>query len=87
MYGINEIQKQNARTKAEQDNWKVANWTKLRHGGILLSFNGRSKTLDEKEDIAEFHAKIKGDENNSARVRHLVESYFPAPKLNGVTVR
>jgi hypothetical protein len=79
MNGINEIQQRNAQSRADLENSRKGRFTTLRNGGILLSCNGVSKTLEkgrDDEEIKEFLDEVRGA--NSGKVRLAVERFFEA---------
>ena len=79
MYGINEIKKQNSQKQADYDNARAGTYCVLRHGGILIRSGVFSKTLDDKQDVANFLGKVTG--KSTGVVRKVVESYFPKKEV------
>lgn len=82
MYGINEIKKQNCQKQADFDNARNGTYCVLRHGGVLIRSGVFSKTLDDKQDVANFLGKVLG--KSTGVVRSVVQSYF-TPKQEAVT--
>ena len=76
MYHITETRKQNGQRKADLDNAREGTFAVLRNGGILLRNGVFSKTIDDKNEAAEFLAKVK--DKGTGYVKLVVKSYWEA---------
>jgi hypothetical protein len=79
MHGINEIKKQNAQAKANYDNSRQGTFCVLQNGNILLRSGAQSKTIESKEEAAEFLDQVRG--RTSGFVRGVVQGHFPQQDL------
>lgn len=75
MHGINEIKKQNAQAKANYDNSRQGTFCVLQNGNVLLRSGAQSKTIECKEEAAEFLDLVRG--RTSGFIRGVVQAHFP----------
>lgn len=74
MYSINEIRKQNNQKQADFDNARDGTFCVLRNGGILLRHGARSKTIDDKQEAADFLARVK--DKGTGFIKVVVKEHF-----------
>lgn len=66
--------KRDAQEKADLDNARDGTFCVLKHGGILLRSGAVSKTIDNKDEVASFLAKVR--DKGTGYIKLVVKSYF-----------
>lgn len=74
MYGISEIQKQNAHNRAEHEHSREGTFCVLQDGSVLLRRSGSSRNLTDKEEVARFLDEVR--DATAGQIKNTVKKYW-----------